>query len=82
MTDWRCGERLGKDFEGNKNIFCSEEKPVRKCEQARSEMVKHVNGQILRDGVEMRRRESQGWIQPWINSVPDPAPGLDILNRY
>ena len=29
---------------------------MRKGEQARDEMVKEVNGQILRDGVEVRRR--------------------------
>ena len=29
---------------------------MRKGEQARDEMVKYVNGQILRDGVEVRRR--------------------------
>ena len=29
---------------------------MRKGEQAREEMVKDVNGQILRDGVEVRRR--------------------------
>ena len=29
---------------------------MKKCEQARDEMVKIVNGQILRDGVEVRRR--------------------------
>ena len=34
-------------------------KRVRKCEQAREEMVKDVNGQILRYGVEVRRRWAQ-----------------------
>ena len=29
---------------------------MRKGEQARDDMVKDVNGQILRDGVEVRRR--------------------------
>ena len=29
---------------------------MRKCEQARLEMVEDVNGQILRDGVEVRWR--------------------------
>ena len=29
---------------------------MKKGEQAREEMVKDVNGQILRDGVEVRRR--------------------------
>ena len=49
-------ERLGNDFEGNKNMFWKELKRVRKGEQARDKIVKDVNGQILRDGAEVRRR--------------------------
>ena len=49
-------EQLGNDFEGNKKMFCKEVKRVRKGEPAREEMVKDVNGQILHDGVEVRRR--------------------------
>ena len=56
MADWRWGERLGNDFEGNKKMFWKEVKRVRKGEQARDEMVKDVNGQILSDGIEVRRR--------------------------
>ena len=56
MADRRCGERLGNDFEGNKKLFWKEVKRLRKVEQARVEMVKDVNGQILRDGVDVRRR--------------------------
>ena len=56
MADRRWGERLGNVFEGNKNMFWKEVKRVRKREQAREEMVKDVNGQILSDGVEVRRR--------------------------
>ena len=55
MADRRWGERFGIAFEGNKNIFWKEVKRVRKCEQARKEMVKDVNDQILRDCVEVRR---------------------------
>ena len=40
------------DFEGNKKMFWKEVKQVRKGE----EMVKDVDGQILRDGLEVRRR--------------------------
>ena len=47
---------MGNDFEGNKKMFWKEVNRVRKGEQAREEMVKDVNGQILRDGVEVRRR--------------------------
>ena len=57
--DRRWGERLGNDFEGNKKMFWKEVKRVRKGKQAREEMVKDVNGQILRDGVEVRR----GWAE-------------------
>ena len=56
MADFRWGERLGDDFEGNKNMFWKEVMLVRKGERAREEMVKDVNLQILRDGVEVRRR--------------------------
>ena len=56
MADRRWRERLGNDFEGNKTIFWKEVKRVRKGEQAREDMVKDVSGQILRDGVEVRRR--------------------------
>ena len=35
MADRRWGERLGNDFEGNKNMFWKEVKRVRKCEQPR-----------------------------------------------
>ena len=54
MADRRWGERLLNDFEGNKNMFWKEVKRVRKGEQTREEMVKEINGQILRDGVEVR----------------------------
>ena len=56
MADRRWKEPLDKDFEGNKKLFWKEVKRVRKGEQARDEMVNDVNGQILRDGVEVRRR--------------------------
>ena len=56
MAHRRWGERLGNDFEGNKKMFWKEEKRVRKSEQAREEIVKDVCCQILRDGVEVRRR--------------------------
>ena len=55
MADRRWRERLGNDFEGNKNMFWKEVKRVRKGKQAWEEMAKDVNGQILRDGVEVRR---------------------------
>ena len=56
IADWRWEERLGNDFQVNKKMYWREVKRVRKSEQARDEMVMDVNGQILRDGVEVRRR--------------------------
>ena len=57
MADRRWGERLGNNFEENKKMFYREVKRVRKGkQQAREEMVKDVNGQILRDGVEVSWR--------------------------
>ena len=50
---------MGNDFEGNKKMFRKKVKQVRKGEQAREEIVKDVNGQILRDGIEVRR----GWAE-------------------
>ena len=55
MADHRWGERLGNDFESIKKMW-KVVKRVRKGQQARQEMVKDVNGQILRDVVEVRRR--------------------------
>ena len=57
MVDCQWGEQFGNDFEGNK-IFWKDIKKVRKGEQARNEMVKDVNCQILPDGIEVRRRLS------------------------
>ena len=42
-----------------KNKFGREIERVRKAEQARDKMVKDVNVQILRDGIEMRRRRAE-----------------------
>ena len=56
MPERRWGERFWNDFEGNKKMFWKEVNRVRKGEQARDEMVKEVNGQILYDGEEVRRR--------------------------
>ena len=62
------GERLGNNFEGNKTMFCKEVNRVKKGEQARDEMVKDANGQILLDGVEVRRR----W-EEYFEQVPNVA---------
>ena len=56
MAARRFGERLGNDFECDKKMPWKEVKRVRKGKQARDEIVKDVNGQILRDDVDVRRR--------------------------
>ena len=43
--------RWRNDFEGNEKMFWKEVKRVRKGEQAKDEMEKDVNGQLLRGGV-------------------------------
>ena len=47
---------MGNDFEGNKTMFWKEVKRVRKGEQAKDEMVKDVNGQILHNDVKVKRK--------------------------
>ena len=47
MADRQWGERLENDFEGNKKMIWKEVKRVRKGVQARDEMGKDVNGQML-----------------------------------
>ena len=42
MADWRWGERLWNNFEGNKRMFWKEVNRVKKGEQAIDEMVKDV----------------------------------------
>ena len=59
MADLRCGKQLRNDFERNKKMFWKMVKRVMKSKQVRDETVKDVNGQILRDGVEVRRRSVQ-----------------------
>ena len=46
---------MGNDFEGKKMLW-KEGKRMGKDERARDEIVKGENGQILREGVEVRRR--------------------------
>ena len=73
MADRRWGERLENDFEGSKKMFWKEVKRVRKSKQAREEMVKDVNCQILCNGVEMRRRWAEYFEQ--ILNVADVSQG-------
>ena len=63
IADRRWGDRLRNVFNGNKKIFWKKVKGVRKGEQARDEMVKDVNCQILRYGVEVRNRWAENFGQ-------------------
>ena len=81
MADWRWGERLGNDFEGNKNMFWKEVKRVRKGEQAREEMVKDVNGQILRVGVEVRRRLTE-YFEQVLNVADVRKANINVVGNW
>lgn len=55
-ADWRCGQRLGENFERYKKMFWKEVKRVRKGELRREEAVKGRNGQLLVEGDMVRKR--------------------------
>ena len=79
--DRRWGERLGNDFEGNKKMFWKEVKRARKGEQARKEMVKDVSGQILRDGVEVRRRWAQ-YFEQVLNVADVREANINVVGNW
>ena len=81
MADRRWGERLGNDFKGNKKMFWKEAKQVRKGEQAREEMVKDVNGQILREGVEVRRRWAE-YFEQVLNVADDREANINVVGNW
>ena len=81
MADQRWGERLGNDFEGNKKMFWKEVKRVRKDEQAREEMVEDVNGQILRDGVEVRRRWAE-YFEQVLNVADVREANINVVGNW
>ena len=81
MVDRRWGERLGNDFEGNKKMFWKEAKRVRKGEQGRDVTVKYVNGQILRDGVEMRKRWAQ-YFEQVLNVADVREANINVVGNW
>ena len=81
MADWRWGERLWNNFKGNKNMFWKKVKRVKKCEQARDEMVKDVNGQILLDGVEVRRRWAE-YFEQVLNVVDVREANINVVGNW
>ena len=72
---------MGNDFEGNKKMFSKEVKRVRKGEQAREEMVKDVNGQILRDGVEVRRRWAE-YFEQVLNVADVREANINVVSHW
>ena len=54
---------------------------MRKGEEAREEMVKDVNGQILRDGVEVRRRWAQ-YFQQVLNVADVREANINVVSNW
>ena len=81
MANRRLGKRLGNDFVGNKKIFWKELKRVSKGEQARNEMVKDVNGQISRDGVEVRRRWAE-YFEQVLNVADIREANINVVGNW
>ena len=55
-ADARWGRRLCQNFEENKKMFWKEVKMVRKGETGKEEVVKDVNGQLLLESGDVRKR--------------------------
>ena len=81
MADWRWGEQLGNDFDGNKKMFWREVKRVTKGEQARDDMVKDVIGQISLDGVEVRRRRAE-YFEQVLNVADVREATIDVVGNF
>ena len=81
MADRQWEEHLGNDFERNKKMFWKEVKRVRKGEQARDEMVMDVNGQILRDGVEVRRRWAE-YFEQVLNVADVREANINVVGNW
>ena len=81
ISDRRWGERLGNDFEVNTKMFWKEVKQVRKGEQAREEMVKDVNIQILHDGVEVRRNWAE-YFEQVLNVTDVREANINVVGNW
>ena len=73
--------RLGNDFDGNKKMFWKEVMRERKGEQAREEMVKYVSGQILHDGIEVRRRWAQ-YFEQVLNVADVREANINVVGNW
>ena len=69
------------NFEGNKKMFWKEVQQVSKGEQARDEIVKDVNGQILHDGVEVRRRWAE-YIEQVLNVADVREANINVVGNW
>ena len=72
---------MGNDFKGNKKMFWKEVKRVRKGVQAREEMVKGVNGQILPDGVQVRRRWTE-YFEQVLNVADVREANINVVGNW
>ena len=54
---------------------------TRKGEQARDEMAKNVNGQILREGVEVRRRWA-GYFEQVLNVAVVKEANINVVGNW
>ena len=72
---------IGNDFEGNKKIFWKRVKRVRKGEQEREEIVKDINGQILRHGVEVRRRLAE-YFEQVLNVADVRKANINVVGNW
>ena len=72
---------MGNDFMGNKEVFRKEVKRVTKGEQAREEVVKDVNGQILRDDAEVRRRWAE-YFEQVLNVADVREANMNVVGNW
>ena len=80
-ADRQWGEQLANDFEGNKKMFLKEVKRMRKGEQTRDEIMKYVNGQILRDGVEVRKRYAE-YFEQVLNVADIREANINVVGNW
>ena len=64
-----------------KRCFSKEVKRVTKGEQAREEMVKDVNGQIFRDGVEVRRKWEEYFFEKVLNDADVRDANINVVGN-
>ena len=62
-------------------MFWKEVKQVRKGGQTRDKMVKDVNGQILRDGVDVRRRWAE-YFQQVLNVADVREANINVVGNW